>query len=112
MDIHLPRHSMRSRPRTSRPGGIRMLEPEMLVGCSSTIRGRVIRAGEEITLVSVPAGSPPADLPARVARIRVEIGHASIFEEGWMLTKTLLGDDSESQERVDLKPQKGRLPDF
>lgn len=79
---------------------------------TSTIRERVLRAGEQVTLVALPRAELPPDLPARLGRIGIEVCYASVYGEIWKLTSHGLGGRSEWSEGGRCPHQDGPSPAF
>jgi hypothetical protein len=46
---------------------------------------RVLRPGDEVTLLAVPASELPADIAKRVGRIGMTVLYSSVFDEHWLL---------------------------
>ena len=79
---------------------------------TSTIRERVLRAGEQVTLVALPRAELPPDLPARLGRIGIEVCYASVYGDIWKLTSRGLGGVSEWTEGGQCPRQDGPSPAF
>jgi hypothetical protein len=61
----------------------------------STLSNRVLRAGDQITMLNVPARMLPPDLTARLPHIGTAICYASVFDEHWQLaTPKFMGDST------------------
>jgi hypothetical protein len=52
----------------------------------TSITGRVLRPGDELVVVQVPADVVPTDVMARLASVGVTICYSSVFQEHWRLT--------------------------
>lgn len=79
---------------------------------TSTIRERVLRAGEQVTLVAVPTAELPPDLPARLGRIGIEVCYASVYGDVWKLVSRGLGGPTEWSEGDQCPHQDGPSPAF
>ena len=79
---------------------------------TSTIRERVLRAGEQVTLVALPTAELPPDLPARLGRIGIDVCYASVYGEIWTLRSRGLGGSTEWSEGGQCPHQEGPAPAF
>lgn len=52
---------------------------------TSTLIDRVLRPGDEVTIVAVPASDLPKDIAIRVGRIGMTVLYSSVFDEHWLL---------------------------
>ncbi len=57
---------------------------------TGTLTDRVLRAGDEVTLLAVPLKDLPPDLTNRVARVGLTIVYSSVFDEHWRLDLPVL----------------------
>lgn len=57
---------------------------------TSQLIDRVLRPGDEVKILAVPASELPADIAKRVSRIGITILYSSVFDEHWTLEAPLL----------------------
>jgi hypothetical protein len=57
---------------------------------TSQLIDRVLRPGDEVTLLAVPASDLPADIAKRVGRIGITVLYSSVFDEHWLLEAPVL----------------------
>ncbi|HEV2751979.1 MAG TPA: hypothetical protein VGV12_15765 [Gemmatimonadales bacterium] len=79
---------------------------------TSTIRERVLRAGEQVTLVALPTAQVPPDLPTRLGRVGIEVCYASVYGDVWTLRSRGLGGPTEWTEGGQCPHQDSSSPGF
>jgi hypothetical protein len=52
---------------------------------TSELLERVLRAGDDVTLIGVPEKDLPADIRSRLSRIKISVAYASVFGDHWVL---------------------------
>ena len=51
----------------------------------TSVSGRVLRSGDELTMLQLPASALPADIMNRLPHVGIEICYRSVFDERWRL---------------------------